>query len=156
MAWKNLIQFWVSSHFSNFCASLLLMFCGWMHLNSFHSYIATFTSKKSNNSASCTPWTLILKTLNIYIHHEAMKPKFPILQALKYFINIRGKASASCFECCFGGWMNVGEVIGNVFWYCAKKFYVTSEWKKKENFFHFSQTLIIQYNFLEMKNWKRR
>lgn len=66
MAWKNLIQFWVSSHFSDsVCFStstssssrslshpsatlwlLLLVLCGWMHLNSFYSCVATFTIKK--------------------------------------------------------------------------------------------------------------
>lgn len=71
MARKNLIQFWVSSHFFDSTAPashspslsasllllLLLVFCGWMHLNSFYSCVATFAKswrrrEKTNNFLS--------------------------------------------------------------------------------------------------------
>lgn len=96
--------------FLRFCAALrshsttllllLLVLCGWMHLNSFYSCVATFNQgKKANNFFSGgRRTTLILKTLNINIHNGVMKlsfhgvtfhrPHLPATAIPLYFINI--------------------------------------------------------------------
>lgn len=137
---------------------LLLVLCGWMHLNSFYGCVATFSRTKGTNNFSPGPYPegriLILETLNIHKPGDEIElswSRIPSLQPSSNYTSLilHGEKLALCIMTWMLLLFSPSSSKEEILLKRCQKVLCNKRWRtggREFPSFFTNETLIIQYN----------